>query len=77
MTSIKVMIDENPSFGYRTVAALQRFNKNTEQRIFQLKGASPSASVLCRVWAEQNGWCSLALVIEVGYLRRPKGQPSW
>jgi putative transposase len=31
---IKAMIEENPSFGYRTVA----FNKNTVQRIFQLKG---------------------------------------
>ena len=27
-----------PSYGYRTVAALLRFNKNTVQRIFQLKG---------------------------------------
>ena len=32
------MIEENPSFGYRTVAALLGFNKNTVQRIFQLKG---------------------------------------
>ena len=32
------MIGENPSFGYRTVAALLGFNKNTVQRIFQLKG---------------------------------------
>ncbi|WP_323745022.1 IS3 family transposase [Noviherbaspirillum malthae] len=35
---IKAMIDENPSFGYRTVAHLLDFNKNTVQRIFQLKG---------------------------------------
>src|ERR1700753_2875760 len=28
---------ENPSFGYRTVAHLLKFNKNTVQRIFQLK----------------------------------------
>ncbi len=34
---IKQMIEENPSFGYRTVAHLLRFNKNTVQRIFQLK----------------------------------------
>lgn len=34
---IKQMIEENPSFGYRTVAYLLRFNKNTVQRIFQLK----------------------------------------
>jgi hypothetical protein len=27
-----------PSFGYRTVAHLLDFNKNTVQRIFQLKG---------------------------------------
>lgn len=31
------MIEENPSFGYRTVAHLLGFNKNTVQRIFQLK----------------------------------------
>jgi len=30
------MIEENPSFGYRTVAHLLHFNKNTVQRIFQL-----------------------------------------
>ena len=35
---IKAMIEENPSFGYRTVAYLLRMNKNTVQRIFQLKG---------------------------------------
>jgi putative transposase len=35
---IKAMIEENPSFGYRTVAHLLNFNKNTVQRIFQLKG---------------------------------------
>jgi len=35
---IKAMIEENPSFGYRTVAHLLRMNKNTVQRIFQLKG---------------------------------------
>ena len=31
------MIEKNPSFGYRTVAFLLGFNKNTVQRIFQLK----------------------------------------
>src|SRR5690625_1768827 len=36
--SIKAMIEEIPSFGYRTVAWLLGFNKNTVQRIFQLKG---------------------------------------
>src|SRR5690606_7243771 len=35
---IKTMIEESPSFGYRTVAALLGMNKNTVQRIFQLKG---------------------------------------
>jgi putative transposase len=35
---IKEMIEQNPSFGYRTVAYLLEFNKNTVQRIFQLKG---------------------------------------
>lgn len=34
---IKAMIEESPSFGYRTVAFLLGFNKNTVQRIFQLK----------------------------------------
>jgi putative transposase len=32
------MIDAEPSFGYRTVAWLLGFNKNTVQRIFQIKG---------------------------------------
>lgn len=35
---VKALIEENPSFGYRTVAHLLSFNKNTVQRIFQLKG---------------------------------------
>ena len=35
---IKAMIEEEPSFGYRTVAGLLGMNKNTVQRIFQLKG---------------------------------------
>ncbi|MDR4565363.1 IS3 family transposase, partial [Klebsiella pneumoniae] len=82
------MIDENPSLSYRTVAALLGFNKNTVQRIFQLKGwqvrkrpvgfrprlralssvaSAPNqrwATDLCRIWAGQNGWYSLALVID-------------
>ena len=29
LTPIKAMIEENPSFGYRTVAHLLEFNKNT------------------------------------------------
>ena len=35
---IKAMIEREPSFGYRTVAWLLGFNKNTVQRIFQIKG---------------------------------------
>ncbi|MFC3059067.1 hypothetical protein [Paenirhodobacter populi] len=35
---IKAMIEQEPSFGYRTVAWLLGFNKNTVQRVFQLKG---------------------------------------
>ena len=35
---LKAMIEAEPSFGYRTVAWLLGFNKNTEQRVFQLKG---------------------------------------
>jgi putative transposase len=33
---IKQMIEENPSYGYRTVAHLLKINKNTVQRVFQL-----------------------------------------
>lgn len=35
---IKALIEESPSFGYRTVAHLLGFNKNTVQRVFQLMG---------------------------------------
>lgn len=35
---IHAMIEQEPSFGYRTVASLLGMNKNTVQRIFQLKG---------------------------------------
>lgn len=35
---IKALIEEEPSFGYRTVAGLLGMNKNTVQRIFQLMG---------------------------------------
>ncbi len=35
---IKALIEAEPSFGYRTVAWLLGFNKNTVQRIFQIKG---------------------------------------
>src|SRR5690606_20736256 len=35
---IKAIIEESPTSGYRTVAYLQDVDKNTVQRIFQLKG---------------------------------------
>lgn len=35
---IKALIEEEPSFGYRTVAGLLEMNKNTVQRVFQLRG---------------------------------------
>ena len=35
---IREMIENEPSFGYRTVAWLLGFNKNTVQRIFRIKG---------------------------------------
>ena len=35
---IKQLIEAESSFGYRTVAALLGMNKNTVQRVFQLKG---------------------------------------
>ena len=35
---IKQLIEADPSFGYRTVAGLLQLNKNTVQRIFQIKG---------------------------------------
>ncbi|MDY1547504.1 IS3 family transposase [Luteibacter sahnii] len=35
---VKALIEAEPSFGYRTVAGLLGMNKNTVQRIFQLKG---------------------------------------
>lgn len=35
---VKALIEQEPSFGYRTVAGLLRMNKNTVQRIFQLCG---------------------------------------
>lgn len=36
-TNIKAFIEKNPSAGYRTVAWMLDYNKNTVQRIFQLK----------------------------------------
>lgn len=41
---IKAMIEKEPSFGYRTVAWLLGFNKNTVQRIFQPVDGAASRS---------------------------------
>lgn len=38
VTPIKAMIEENPSFGHRTVAHLLGMNKNPLQRVFQCMG---------------------------------------
>ena len=35
---IKALIEKEPSFGYRTVAALPGLNRNTVQRIFRIQG---------------------------------------
>ena len=35
---IKATIEQDPSYGYRTVAGLLNMNKNTVQRIFQIRG---------------------------------------
>ena len=37
-TRIKQFIDKYPEAGYRTAAWMLKLNKNTVQRIFQLKG---------------------------------------
>ena len=55
---IKAIIEESPSFGYRTVAHLLGMNKNTVRRISSLRAgrcanapsASGRASRLCRRW---------------------------
>ena len=58
-TPIKAMIEQEPLFGYRTVASLLGFNKNTVQRVFQLPGwqfkKRPVGGLdpecrLCRLW---------------------------
>lgn len=54
---IKALIEEEPSFGYRTVAWLLGFNKNTVQRIFQIKGWPPLGSIL-RMRLSGNGCAS-------------------
>ena len=38
---IKAMIEKEPSFGYRTVAWLLGFNKNTVQRVFRKRCVNP------------------------------------
>ncbi|TWI93955.1 hypothetical protein IQ03_04356 [Gemmobacter caeni] len=54
---IKAMIEKEPSFGYRTVAWLLGYNKNTVQRIFQIKGWPLLGSML-RMRLPGNGFAS-------------------
>ena len=60
---IKTMIEENPSFGYRTVGfrpriqALPSVTKAPNER---------GATDLCRIWAGKVGWSHLALVKSYG-----------
>ena len=51
---IKAMIEENPSFDYRTVAWLLGFNKNTVQRVFQLKGGRSARGPLAHDHASKR-----------------------
>jgi putative transposase len=60
---ITEMIEQNPSFGCRTVAHLLEYNKNTVQRIFQLKGwqirkrpvgMRPRGLKTCRRWLKNR-----------------------
>lgn len=41
---IKALIEREPSYGYRTVAHLLGFNKNTVQRVFQMRGWQTSGT---------------------------------
>ena len=73
---IAAMIEESPSFGYRTVAHLLSFNKSIVQRIFLLKGwpvkKHPASGVVLGCDGAQRGWstdlcrrwATLALVID-------------
>lgn len=38
VTPVKALIEQEPSFGYRTVASLLGLTRNAVQRVFQLKG---------------------------------------
>ncbi|MGB0133982.1 hypothetical protein [Dokdonella sp.] len=52
---IKTLIENEPSFGYRTVAGWLDMNKNSVQRIFQLKGWQVrKRAVGCRPRIESN-----------------------
>lgn len=76
--SIKEMIEQEPSFGYRTVAGLLGFNKNTVQRISRSRAGRFAngpwdidlGSRHClrwrndRVWAGQDHWVTLAVVMD-------------
>ena len=64
------MIDTLPYAGYRTVAWLLGENKNTVQRIFQLKG-----------WQVRNGALGIAHVFSRCHRRHHglmnAGRPTW
>jgi hypothetical protein len=53
---IKAMVEKELSFGYRSVAWLQGFNKDRAQRVFQIKGwqvhIAPLYRVGSRLWSE-------------------------
>jgi len=48
---IKAMIEDSPSFGYRTVAHLLGLNKNTVQRIFQIQALPSMAKAPNERWS--------------------------
>ena len=56
---IMAMIEENPSFGYRTVAHLLGFNKNTVQRSGVGLGAGPN----CSKWLPGQGQKSVPVEV--------------
>ncbi|MEQ5872807.1 hypothetical protein J4E08_23445, partial [Sagittula sp. NFXS13] len=71
---IKKLIEEEPSFGYRTVAWLLGFNKNTVQRIFQIKGwpllSYGFTSSRCMMGATTQ-------IAQIGVVAGDGSYPSW
>ncbi len=68
---IKKMIEEELSFGYRTVTWLLGFNKNTVQRSFQIKGWQVrKRAVGMRPRIEANPSDAAALIARFGTLGR-------